>query len=134
MTAHTRAPLPEKRWGRAYNRELAIVLAAYAPVLVVSLLVVDDTTGVLRYLVSATPILPFAALGWVVIRALRRVDERERLLIYRSLAFAFLATSVLTFGYGFMENAGAPRLSMFAVWPTMAAMWLLGRLVADRMP
>jgi hypothetical protein len=134
MTTYHEAPLPEKRWGRIYNRELALVLAAYAPVLVVSLLVADDTSGALRYVVSGTPVLPFAALGWVVVRALRRVDERERLLVYRSLAFACFATSVLTFGYGFMENAGAPRLSMFAVWPTMGAMWALGRLVAPRLP
>jgi hypothetical protein len=134
MTTHTEAPLPEKRWGRSYNRDLAIVLAAYAPILIVSLLVVDDLDGVLAYIVSGAPILPAAAVGWAVLRSLKRVDERERLLIYRAIAFAFFATAVLTFGYGFMENAGAPRLSMFAVWPLMGTMWMVGRFVAPRMP
>jgi len=134
MTTHTEAPLPEKRWGRSNTRDMAIVLAAYAPILVASLLVVDDLDGVVRYIVSGTPILPAAAVGWAVLRMLKRVDERERLLTYRALAFAFFGTAVLTFGYGFMENAGAPRLSMFAVWPLMGAMWMVGRFVAPRMP
>jgi hypothetical protein len=134
MTMHSELPLPEKRWGRSYNRDLAIVLAAYLPILAASLIVVDDLDGVLRYVVSGAPILPFAAIGWAMLRSLKRVDERERTLIYRSLTFAFFGTAVLTFGYGFMENAGAPRLSMFSVWPVMGTMWLVGRFVAPRLP
>ena len=91
MTSYREAPLPEKRRGRSNSRDIALVLAAYAPILIVSRLV---------------------------------VDERERVLIDRAI----------TFGYGVMANAGAPRLSMFSVWPLMGTMWIVARFVAPRMP
>lgn len=52
----------------------------------------------------------------------------------RAITVAFFGTAVLSFGYGFVENAGAPRLSMFAVWPLMGTLWIVGRFVAPRMP
>ena len=133
MTTHE-GPLPEKQWSRTYFFEMGLALAAYAAVLVASLLALDDTSGTVRVAVSLSPTLPFAGIGVAVYRLLRRVDERERELIYRALAFAFFGTSMVTFGYGFLENVGAPRLSMFAVWPTMGVLWMVGRWVAPRMP
>ena len=128
------APLPEKQWSRIYGRELALMLAAYGALLVPTLVVVDRLTGGLRYLVSALPILPFGWMGFITVRHLRRIDEREQMLVYRAITFAFFGTSVLTFGYGFLENAGAPQLSMLVVWPLMATLWVLGRFAAPRMP
>jgi hypothetical protein len=130
----TSEQLPERRWFAAYSFELALAIAAYAIILVVSLRQLDDLAGATRAVVALAPMVPFAGVGFVFVRHLLRVDERERLLMYRAVSFAFFATALITFGYGFLENAGAPRLSMFAVWPTMAAMWLLGRFVAPRMP
>ncbi|MFT3691402.1 hypothetical protein [Paenirhodobacter sp.] len=47
-------------------------------------------------------------------------------------AIAFAGTALITFGYGFLEGTGLPRLSMFAVWPLMGTIWficvMLGRL------
>jgi hypothetical protein len=134
MTPADDCALPERLWGRALQRELGAVILVYAAVLVPSLLLVDHTSGTLRYAVSVLPIVPFAATGWIMARSIRRVDERERLLTYQAISVAFFGTAVVTFGYGFLENAGAPRLSMFAVWPVMASMWVVGRTLASRMP
>ena len=39
------------------------------------------------------------------------------------MAIAAAVTAGWTFTYGFLENAGYPRLSMFIVWPVMGAVW-----------
>jgi hypothetical protein len=54
------------------------------------------------------------------------MDELQRKLQFEALALAFAGTALLTFGYGFLEGVGLPRLSMFVVWPLMAALWVVG--------
>ena len=50
----------------------------------------------------------------------------QRKLQLEALAMAFAGTALITFGYGFLEGAGLPKLSMFVVWPIMAALWVIG--------
>ena len=45
------------------------------------------------------------------------------------IAIAAAITAGWTFTYGFLENAGYPRLSMFTVWPVMGAAWGLLAIV-----
>ena len=61
-----------------------------------------------------------------------RLDERERTIALESLAFAFGATALLNFGYGFLQAAGAPNISWFMVWPLMGVLWILGGQLAKR--
>lgn len=56
----------------------------------------------------------------------------QRRLQLEALALAFAGTALIAFGYGFLEDAGLPRLSVFVVWPLMAVLWLVGGL-AGRM-
>ena len=48
------------------------------------------------------------------------------------LGLSIAATALLSFGYGFLEGLGYPRLSMFGVWPLMAVLWLIGLALAGR--
>jgi hypothetical protein len=56
---------------------------------------------------------------WVVARYFQRVDEYLRLRILENWAITAAITMGWTFTYGFLENAGLPRLSMFTVFPAM---------------
>lgn len=107
---------------------LPVGLAAYAVALVLSqnLLAGGVADPAFRLLVSLAPMLPAAFICAVVVRAIRRMDEMQRRLQLEALALAFAGTALLTFGYGFLEGAGLPRLSMFVVWPVMAALWFAG--------
>lgn len=82
-----------------------------------------------QILLSLAPMLPAIFLCVVIIRMIRRMDEMQRKLQVEALALAFAGTALLTFGYGFLEGVGLPRLSMFAVWPVMAGLWVVGVLV-----
>ena len=53
----------------------------------------------------------------------------QRKLQFEALALAFAGTALITFSYGFLEGAGFPRISMFAVWPLMAAIWFIGVMI-----
>ncbi|WP_323019800.1 hypothetical protein [Pararhodobacter sp.] len=106
-------------------------LCAYVGMLGLSQrLLAGDTAGEgMQILLSLAPMLPAIFLCVVIIRMIRRMDEMQRKLQVEALALAFAGTALLTFGYGFLEGVGLPRLSMFAVWPVMAGLWVVGVLV-----
>ncbi|MBT9384170.1 hypothetical protein KM176_09895 [Pseudooceanicola sp. CBS1P-1] len=81
--------------------------------------------------VSLLPVLPALGIFWVTLRDLARLDEMQRRIALEALALAYGATALLTFSYGLLENVGFPRLSMFAVWPVMGALWVLGKIIAQ---
>ena len=115
-----------------YMAEMGGSLAAYGLILVVSIHLLDDGGGgrAWRTAISLSPMLPAGLACWSLVRHLRRMDELQRKLQVEALGLAFAGTALLTFAYGFLENVGYPKLSMFAVWPVMAGLWALGTLVA----
>ena len=115
---HTR-----KIWFR-YIAELSAAFLIYAVVLTISLEVVPPMTkGIGRTLLLLSPTLPFLLVVWTVVRQFRRMDEYVRLNSLESIAIAFGVTAGWVVTYGFMENAGYPRLSMFSVWMVMMSAW-----------
>jgi hypothetical protein len=81
--------------------------------------------------VALLPMLPCLAAAWVILRHIRHLDEFQRKLQFDAVVFAFVCTALLTFGYGFLEGQGLPRLSMFAVWPLMGSLWGVGVALAQ---
>jgi len=59
------------------------------------------------------------------------MDELQRRIHLEALGFAFGATAILTFAYGFLENAGLPRLSYIWILPAMVVLWGVGAAVAS---
>jgi len=89
-------------------------------------------TGALRIAIALSPMIGAAAVAVAVLRAIWRMDELQRRIQLDAIAFSFLGTAFLTFGWGFAEDAGLPHLRAFAVWPLMAALWVIGLFVAQR--
>ncbi|MBN9886503.1 hypothetical protein [Salipiger abyssi] len=110
---------------------LMIGLVAYAATLLVSQRLLAGGTGIqpVRVLVALTPMIPALFICAVVIRAIRDLDEMQRKLQFEALALSFMGTALITFAYGFLEGMGFPKISMFAVWPLMAAIWFIGVMV-----
>lgn len=112
---------------------LTIGLALYAGLLVLSQGVLaargDFAPTVGNTALALLPMVGAAYVVVTVIATLHRLDEMQRKIQFDAFALAFLGTAVLTFGYGFLEGVGLPRLSMFVVWPIMAALWLIGTFV-----
>jgi hypothetical protein len=62
---------------------------------------------------------------WAITRQVLRSDEFMRKNQVENFALAAAVTAGLSFTYGFLENAGFPRLSMFLVWGVMGMTWVL---------
>lgn len=74
---------------------------------------------------ALVPVVPGVLLAWLIMRQINAMDEFVRKVQLDSLAVAAAGTALLTFSYGFFEAAGFPKLSMFYVWPLMAAIWVV---------
>ena len=119
---------------KRYFKELTAALVVYGLMLVGSIELLTHVTIATpwRDVVALSPMLACAAAAWVILRELRRMDELQRRIQLEALGFAFAGTALLTFSYGFLEGLGYPRLSMFTVWPVMAALWIVGLVMARR--
>jgi hypothetical protein len=119
---------------KQYVKELAAALVAYGVVLFgsIELLTHVQVARPWRDLVALSPMLPAAAMAWVMLRDLRRMDELQRRIQLEALGFSFAGTALLTFSYGFLEGLGYARLSMFTVWPVLAVLWIVGLVMARR--
>lgn len=107
----------EKRVGGAYLRELGGALLVYTLLLVLTIRYGRPMEpGLLRTVVLLSPMLGFCLGLWAIARHLRRVDEYVRMFLLESFALGAAITAGLSFTYGFLETAGYPKLSMFAVW------------------
>ena len=114
----------EKEANRKYRIELGAALLLYAAVLSGSLTVARSMPeGWLRTLVLILPAIPVMLSVWAIARHFRRMDEFMRLRSLEGLAIAAAVTAGLTFTYGFLEEAGFPKLSMFWVWGVMGSTW-----------
>jgi hypothetical protein len=109
---------------RRYFRELGGALAIYVAVLFGSLTLAKGfDAGAARTLLLLSPLVPVVLAVWAIARQFRRMDEFVRLRSLESVAIAAAVTAGWTLTYGFLENAGFPKLSMFWVWPVMGLVW-----------
>ncbi|CAH2794805.1 MAG: hypothetical protein CBARDMAM_3368 [uncultured Caballeronia sp.] len=113
---------------RRYYVEFCAAMAAYVVVLMASLwvLIRYDVPDQWRWAIAILPMVPMIFIAIAVLRQLRRVDELQRRIQFEALAIAFGSTALTTFGYGFLENVGFPKLPTFAIWPIMGALWIIG--------
>lgn len=114
----------EREVKRRYLTEMAIVMALYVATLTIAIRVgrgLDE--GLTKTLLTLLPAIPVFLTVWVIARQFRRADEFVRLRSLESIAIAAGVTAGLTFTYGFLENVGYPRLSMFWVWGIMGFTW-----------
>lgn len=113
-----------------YRTELGGALAIYVASLPVSIRYAAALpAGASRDAVAALPMLGVLLAIWAIVRQFRRVDEYLRRVTLEHLGIAAAVTAGWTMTYGFLENSGFPRLSMFVVWPVMGAVWGILALV-----
>ena len=119
-----------KKW--LYLKEMAGALVLYTFVLVLALTIGRRIPpGPLQTAVYVTPMLPFLLAVRAIVRQIRRSDEFMRKTAVEHIAITTAVTAGWTFTYGFLENAGYPRLSMFTVWPAMGAVWAILAIVEN---
>jgi hypothetical protein len=76
-----------------------------------------------RYLVAILPMVPVFFGLRPFLGYLGSMDELQQRIHLQALGFAAGATGMITLTYGFLENAGLPRLSMLWVFPILSFFW-----------
>lgn len=120
---------------KRYYLEMGASLALYMLVLILSLILLREPADMgllLRTLISVAPVVPAGLMCWAIVRQMRRLDEMHLRIQFEALGFAFAASALLTFSYGFLENVGFPHITWHWVWPVMGLMWILGLAIARR--
>ncbi len=113
-----------------YMGEMLVTLFLYTIVLVISIKTADAMhAGIARTLVAVSPMIPFLLMVAALVRHFRRVDEYVRLQALENIVIAAGVTAGWTFTYGFLEQVGFSKLSMFTVWPVMGAVWAVVAIV-----
>jgi hypothetical protein len=123
--------MSQRTAARTYTRELGLAMAAYVIVVLVSIRLVGGLDQPIKTLVALTPLIPATLALFAYLRFLGRMDELGRRIQLEALAFGFGAAGMLTFAYGFLENAGFPQLSYIWVFPLMIALWGVGGAIAS---
>jgi ABC-type cobalamin transport system permease subunit len=119
---------------RRYTLGILFASLLYAIALVISIYLLKhhNPPAPQKYLIAILPVVPALWMPAIVLRFFREIDELQRRIQLEGLAFSFTATAVLTLAYGFLENAGLPRLNWVWVWPIMGVCWSLGLAIAHR--
>ncbi len=120
---------------KRYYVEMGAALALYTILLTGSLTLLqhlENASTALRIVITLAPVLPAGLMCWAIVRNLRRMDEMHLRIQLEALGFAFAASALLTFSYGFLENVGFPHISWTCVWPVMGLMWIIGLQIARR--
>ena len=111
-------------------RQFTIGMVAYTVIVITGGFLLDPQT--LTPLVAALlALLPLAAALWAMagwLKAVRTFDELQQKIFAESGLIALGLTAVVTFTYGFLEVLiGLPKVSMFAVFPFIAATFALAQ-------
>ncbi len=114
----------ERRANRRYMREFIGALAVYAGLLVPSLAYGPGLEpGLGRTALLVAPALGFFLVLWAIARHILGLDDYQRRLTLETFSLAAAVTAGFAMTYGFLENAGFPRQSMFLVWGVMGGAW-----------
>lgn len=117
MSTVSRAP-------RRYFVEFNVAMVLYAAaVLGRGHLVPLVDSPVLKTMIIVSPILPVLLAAFAVVRFYRGMDEYHRLRILESLAIAAGVTAVVAVSWGFLEDAGFPRLPLSTALPIIMGVW-----------
>lgn len=117
-----------RRHDRRYLIRLTLALVGYGLLLALALAVHRSVPSPWDLIVMLAPTPALLAVAWAVWRYLREADEMLRRDVVESMAIAFGLGSILTFGYGLLQVAGAPQAPWLGVWVVYGGCWLLARL------
>ena len=111
-------------------QQFAIGMIAYV-VIVVAIGFLDDPQALEPVFGILLALLPMAVAIWAMagwLKAVRTFDELQQKIFSECGLIALGLTAVVTFTYGFLETLiGLPRVSMFVVFPFIAATFALAQ-------
>ena len=114
----------DKRMMWAFLREFGGAMLVYSLILVCAIQFGRPMAeSLLRTAVLVSPMAGFCLIIWAGLRGIRRLDEYQRRHTLETVAITAALVGGFTLTYGFLETAGFPKLSMFAIWFVLFTTW-----------
>jgi hypothetical protein len=122
------------RLNRRWFLLLVTALLASSIDLIASLLLRTPVpTPAARVAIALMPLPGDIALIFLVLRAIRTLDEFQKRIHFEAVAVAFLSTGVAVFVYGYLQQAQVVgSLNAGLVWAFMLIFYAIGYVVAAR--
>ncbi|MBX5436721.1 MAG: hypothetical protein IRZ33_05825 [Alicyclobacillaceae bacterium] len=118
---------------RRYVVQVISLMVMYAGLLLLSIWLLGKHPAVFwSYPIAMLPAIPLCLVVWSVIQFIRTMDELQRSIHLEAVTFSFLVTIVVSLTYGFMENAGLPRIPLMCVPVFMCFLWGIGAGLVSR--
>lgn len=122
-----------KAANRTYMRQMIVAMVFYVVLVIVSVWLIGRMEETIwRIPIALLPVIPAAFALRAFIRYLNSIDEFMQKMQLNAIAIAAGATGMITFAYGFLENAGLPRLSWTFIFPLMIAIWGIALTAIER--
>ena len=120
-----------KQAGRKYIVEFELAMAGYTVLLFASIAIVKRIgPSPLAYALMLLPLIPILYGMTAMARFFASMDELQQRIQLMAFTFAFGGAAMITFAYGLLETAGAPRLSWVWIFPLMMVLWGIGNALA----
>lgn len=122
-----------KAANRTYMRQMIVAMGFYVVLVIVSVWLIGRMEETIwRIPIALLPVIPAAFALRAFIRYLNSIDEFMQKMQLNAIAITAGATGMITFAYGFLENAGLPRLSWTFIFPLMIAIWGIALTAIER--
>lgn len=122
-----------KAANRTYMRQMIVAMVFYVVLVIVSVWLIGRMEETIwRIPIALLPVIPAAFASRAFIHYLNSIDEFMQKMQLNAIAIAAGATGMITFAYGFLENAGLPRLSWTFIFPLMIAIWGIALTAIER--
>ncbi|HHO56235.1 MAG TPA: hypothetical protein ENK21_07575 [Trueperaceae bacterium] len=112
---------------------LGIIFYAIAIIIQLIIMKIIELPQLGKIVIALIPMVPavWGMMGWL--KSQRELDELQQKIAVEAIGFSWGIIAIITFSYGFLETfADFPQISMFWVWPIMAASFILGQFWANR--
>lgn len=121
------------RAAKHYALQVLGLMAVYTVLLVLSIRLLEQFPGgPWRIPAAVLPAVPLLFVVWSAVRFVSKMDEMQKSVHTEAVTFSFLTTAVVALTYGFLENAGLPRVSVLYVPVLMCFLWGIGAGIAHR--
>ena len=118
---------------KQFFRVFGTSMAGYIAMVPVSIwLLKGHEHSPLRFLFAVLPVFPSAFIMWAIIRFVCSLDEMQRRIHLDGMAFSFLGTCLISLTWGFLQDAGLPRVDVIWVPLLLVLLWAVGLSVARR--
>jgi hypothetical protein len=115
---------PTTQAQKRYVFEFTLSIIAYIIVLFASVYWLNHgVTGPLKIVVAVVPVFPIIGIFIAGLRWYNGTDEYNRHVASTSMALAGCVTALCAVTYGFLENAGLPKMSVWLIYVLFMTVW-----------